>query len=80
MQSTMVELGSIFEQLSIMVAEQGTMLQRVDENVDDSLIHVNEGHAQLQRYWNSMSTNRPLIMKVFAVLLFFIVLWGTLFA
>lgn len=30
-QSTIVELGSIFEQLAVMVAEQGTMLQRVDE-------------------------------------------------
>jgi hypothetical protein len=79
-QSTIVELGSIFQQLAEMVNAQGQQLQRVDENVEDSLANVREGHSQLQRYWRGMSTNRGLVMKVFAVMLFFIVLWGTLFA
>lgn len=79
-QSTIVELGGIFQQLAEVVAAQGQMLQRVDENIDDSLVNVREGHAQIQRYWRSMSTNRGLMMKVFAILFFFIVVWGTLFA
>ena len=80
MQSTIVELGSIFQQLAEMVHEQGAQLQRVDENVDDSLGNMREGQAQLQRYWRGMSSNRGLVMKVFAVMMFFIVVWGTLFA
>ena len=54
--------------------------QRVDENLDDSLTNVREGYSQLQRYWRNLSSSRGLMMRVFAVLLFFIVVWGTLFA
>ena len=79
-QSTIVELGGIFQQLAVMVQEQGSMMQRIDENVDDSLVSVSEGHAQLQRYWQGMSSNRGLAMKVFAVLMFFIVMWGAFLA
>ena len=55
-------------------------LQRVDENLDDSLSNVNEGLGQLQRYMRNMSSNRGLLVRVFAILLFFVVVWGTLFA
>lgn len=63
-----------------MVADQGTMLQRIDENVDDSLINITEGHAQLQKYWRNLSSNRGLMLRVFAVMIFFIILWGAFFA
>ena len=80
MQSTLAELGGIFQQLAEMVQQQGWQLQRVDENLDDSLSNVNEGLGQLQRYMRNMSSNRGLMVRVFAILLFFVVVWGTLFA
>ena len=80
MQSTIAEIGGLFQQLATMVAEQGSKLQRVDENLDDSLDNVREGHAQLQRYWRNMTSNRGLMLRIFAILLFFVVVWGTLFA
>ena len=79
-QSTIVELGQIFQQLAVMVEDQGTLLQRVDENVDNSLINVTEGYTQLNTALSNLRTNRGLMMRVFAVLFFFVVLWGTLFA
>ena len=79
-QATIAELGSIFSQLAEMVQEQGTLLQRVDENLDDSLVNVREGHAQLLRYMRNLRSNRGLVVRVFAILLFFVVVWGTLFA
>ena len=54
--------------------------QRVDENLDEANFNMREGHAQLQRYWRNMSSSRGLMMRVFAILLFFVVVWGTLFA
>jgi len=78
--ATIAELGGIFQQLTAMVAEQGSRLQRVDENLDDSVSNVTEGHAQLLRYWSNLRSSRGLMMRVFAILLFFIVVWGTLFA
>ena len=69
-QSTLVELGSIFDQLGNLVAEQGHMLQRVDENAEDALLTTQQGHQQLQRLWRSVSSSRTLALKVFAVRLF----------
>ncbi|EOD03906.1 syntaxin 5 [Emiliania huxleyi CCMP1516] len=78
-QSTIVELGSIFEQLSTLVAEQGEMARRVDENVDDALASTQAGYEQLQRYWRNLSSSRGLAVRVLAVLMFFIVIFGTFF-
>ena len=54
--------------------------QRVDENLNESIDNVREGYSQLQRYWRNMSSNSGLMMRVFAIVMFFIVVWGTLFA
>ena len=45
---------------------------RIDENIDDTLANVDSAQAQLLKYMNSISSNRWLVMKVFAVLLFFL--------
>ena len=70
-ESTIVELGSIFQQLAHMVAEQGEMAQRIDENVEDTLANVDAGQGQLLKYLNTISSNRWLVMKVLAVLMAF---------
>ncbi|GAB4820550.1 hypothetical protein N2152v2_007596 [Parachlorella kessleri] len=72
-ESTIVELGTIFQQLAHMVQEQGEMTMRIDENVEDALANVDAGQAQLLKYLNTISSNRWLIMKVFFVLMVFLV-------
>lgn len=76
-ESTIVELGNIFQQLASMVHEQGEMAVRIDENVDDTLNHVEAGQAQLLKYLNTISSNRWLMLKVFGIimlaLIFFLV-------
>lgn len=74
-ESTIVELGSIFQKLSEMVAQQGELAIRIDENIDDTLSNVTSAQAQLLKYLNSISSNRWLIMKVFFVLLVFLVIF-----
>lgn len=71
-ESTIVELGSIFQQLAHMVHEQGEMAARIDENVDETLTNVEAGQEQLLKYLNTISSNRWLIMKVFFVLMMFL--------
>ena len=68
---TITELGGIFQQLATMVSEQGELAIRIDENVDDTLANVDNAQAQLLKYLNSISSNRWLIMKIFAVLISF---------
>lgn len=74
-ESTIVELGQIFNQLATMVSEQGELVERIDANVDDTVTHMNAGQNQLMIYYNSIAGNRALILKVFAVLLVFLVVW-----
>ena len=50
------------------------------QNVDDAANNMDEGHRQLQRLWRNTKSNRGLMLRVFAVLFFFIVVYGTLFA
>jgi len=54
-----------------MVSEQGELAIRIDENVDDTLANVDNAQTQLLKYLNSVSSNRWLILKIFAVLISF---------
>ena len=74
-ESTIVELGEIFDQLATMVSEQGEMVERIDANVEDTAFNMRAGQNQLMLYYNSIAGNRSLILKVFAVLLSFLVFW-----
>ncbi len=74
-EATIVELGTIFNKLADMVQQQGELAIRIDENVDETLGNVTSAQAQLLKYLNSISSNRWLIMKVFLVLLIFMVLF-----
>lgn len=74
-ESTIVELGQIFNQLATMVSEQGELVERIDANVEDTVTNMDAGQNQLMIYYNSIAGNRALILKVFGVLLAFLVLW-----
>ena len=74
-ESTLLELGGIFEQLSHMVAAQGEVAIRIDEDVEETLHNVEGAQTQLLKYLESISSNRWLIMKIFAVLILFAVIF-----
>lgn len=56
-----------------MVSEQGELAVRIDENVNESVANVDNAQTQLLKYMNSISSNRWLIMKIFGVLISFLV-------
>jgi len=74
-ESTIVELGGIFSQLAHMVKEQEEMVQRIDSNVEDTLLNVELGHNEILKYFQSVTSNRRLMMKIFGVLIFFFLLF-----
>jgi syntaxin 5 len=57
-ESTIVELGSIFTQLAELVQAQGEATRRIDENVDETLGNVDAAKAQLAKYLAAVSSNR----------------------
>lgn len=74
-ESTIVELGGIFQQLAHMVKEQGEMAVRIDENITETFGNVESAQGQLLKYLNNISSNRWLVMKIFFVLIVFLIVF-----
>ena len=70
-----VELGGIFTQLAHMVKEQEEMVQRIDSNVEDTALNVDRGHNEILKYFQSVTSNRWLMVKIFGVLIFFFLIF-----
>ncbi|QPG76028.1 hypothetical protein FOA43_003414 [Brettanomyces nanus] len=74
-ESTINEVGGLFQQLATMVQEQGEVIQRIDNNVEDVSLNIGGAHRQLLKYYNNISSNRWLMIKVFGILIVFFLLW-----
>uniref|UniRef100_A0A665XDZ1 Syntaxin-5 n=1 Tax=Echeneis naucrates TaxID=173247 RepID=A0A665XDZ1_ECHNA len=79
-ESTIVELGSIFQQLAHMVKEQEETIQRIDANVEDTQLNVEAAHTEILKYFQSVSSNRWLMIKIFLVLIVFFIVFVVFFA
>jgi len=78
-EQTIVELQGIFQQLATIVAEQGEMMRRIDDNVDAAVANVGGAQEQLLKYLQKISGNRWLVVKVFLVLIVFVIIFVVFF-
>lgn len=74
-EQTIVELGGIFQQLATMVKEQEEMVQRIDANVEDTQLNVEAAHSEILKYFQSVTSNRWLMVKIFGVLIVFFIIF-----
>lgn len=74
-ESTIVELGSIFQQLAHMVKEQEETIQRIDENVLGAQLDVEAAHSEILKYFQSVTSNRWLMVKIFLILIIFFIIF-----
>ncbi|OAY46229.1 syntaxin-31 [Manihot esculenta] len=74
-ESTISELSGIFTHLATMVAQQGELAIRIDDNMDESLANVESARSALLRHLNQISSNRWLLLKLFAVIVFFLMVF-----
>lgn len=72
-EQTIVELGGIFSQLAHMVKEQEEEIKRIDTNVDETETNVELAHGEILKYFQSITSNRWLILKIFFVLIVFFI-------
>ena len=79
LETTIRELGGIFTQLATIVQSQGEMVQRIDDNVEETNQNVEGAQNELMKYLNSISSNRMLIAKIFAVMMLFSAIWVVFF-
>ncbi|XP_022156929.1 syntaxin-31 [Momordica charantia] len=74
-ESTISELSGIFTHLATMVAHQGELAIRIDDNMDESLANVEGARSALLRHLNQISSNRWLLIKIFAILILFLMVF-----
>lgn len=74
-EQTIVELGSIFQQLATMVKEQEEMVTRIDSNVEETTLNIEAAHTEILKYFQSVTSNRWLMIKIFGVLIVFFIIF-----
>jgi len=79
-ESNIVELGTVFNKLAVMVNEHSELVQRIDDNVDDATNNINLSMETLVDTLTSLRTNKALFLKVLTVVVVFIILFITFFA
>jgi syntaxin 5 len=79
-ESHIVELGTIFNKLAVMVNEHKDMVTRVEDNVDDANATINLSLNTLTDTLTNLRTNRALFFKVFGILVAFIIMFIVFFA
>lgn len=77
---SIVDLNEIFKDLAHMVHEQGTVLDRIDYNIEQTQVQVHEGYKQLQKADKYQKKNRKMhcifvlsVTIIILVILLFIV-------
>jgi syntaxin 16 len=73
------ELSSIFKELAVLVIDQGTILDRIDYNMETVVEHTREGIQQLEKAETQQKSARPMkcimcLLSVIAVLLIILIM------
>lgn len=79
-ETNIVELGTIFNRLAVMVNEHKDMVHRVEDNVDETNTTISMAMNTLTDTLTNLQTNRALFFKVFSILVVFIISFIIFFA
>jgi SNARE domain len=79
-ESNIVELGTIFNKLAVMVSEHREMVQRVEDNTEETNSNINLSMSTLSDTLTNLRSNRALLMKLFSILVVFIIVFIIAFA
>jgi len=72
-ESTLAELITLFGKMSTLIVQQGEVLEKVEDDVEAALGDVSAGEEEIQTLYTIKKGNRGLILKVFGILIFFII-------
>lgn len=73
------DLLGLYNHITYLFAAQDEMIKRIDENTEQAVFNVEEGHSHLQDALQSISSNRGLIVKSLLIILFFAVVFLVFF-
>ena len=70
---TLANLGTMFGKMADLVVAQGETIEKVEDDVEAAHVDVYAGHEEIQKLYGITKGNRGLILKVFGILIFFII-------
>jgi hypothetical protein len=71
-EKSLAELSTLFGKMSTLIVQQGEVLEKVEDDVEAALGDVTAGEQEVQTLYKIKKGNRALILKVFGILIFFI--------
>lgn len=74
-ESSIMKMGSLFSQMATLVSQQSETIMRIEDDVEAGLTDTIEASKSMQDFYEITKGNRSLIIKVFLLLVFFIVLF-----
>jgi len=74
-ESTIVEISQMYKRVLTLLAAHDETLIRIEVQSEDALNDVEHGYEQLLKYFSSISSTKWLVLKIFAVLICFLVLF-----
>lgn len=72
-EKSIAELGVMFTKMSTLISQQGEVLERIEDDVERAGGDIDAGHEEIVKLYGMTKGNRGLILKVFGILIFFIV-------
>ena len=70
---SLAELGTMFTKMADLVSMQAETVTTIEDDVEAAQIDVHAGQEEIQKLYGITKGNRGLIIKVFGILIFFIV-------
>jgi syntaxin 5 len=80
LEATITEVQDIFIEMAGLIGEQGTSIQRIDENVDNAESSVGLAQEELVKALKNVTSNKWLMLKIGAILMAFFILFIVVFA
>lgn len=74
-EASIAQMGQLFVQMASLVMEQSETLGRIEDDVEAGLVDTITAHESMNDFYNVTKGNRAMILKVFLLLIFFIVLF-----
>lgn len=76
----LVELGNIFTEIASQLHLHAEHVQRINTNIEAAGSNMASGYDELLKFWHGMQESRWLYLKVFGIVIFFIIVFFMLFA
>lgn len=68
------QVAQMFGKLGTLVQQQHDLAQRIDTNISDALTNLDQTQTELNKYLSKVMSNRGLILKIFLVLVVFVII------